>query len=135
MLDAGTGVVPSGGVKRAMFALLMIETLVWDCRYIRLMYCPRWNSPRSVAGEPGFGGKAGPSCAGFQFVQGSPGSSTPAGFPPVPLKGFDVNPAPADTGPGPWAKALSPCGVFGLDRTMCVWSSNTNTSGGVPGSA
>src|SRR5437762_3215944 len=102
MLDAATGTVPSGGVKRAMLALLMIETLVWACRYNRLIYCPRWNSPRSVVGGPGFGGESGPSCAGFQSVQRRlPSSSTPSGFPPTPLNGLSVNPAPLDTGPGP----------------------------------
>ena len=38
--EAGIGVPPPGGVKSAMFALLMIEALVWDCKYIRLMYWP-----------------------------------------------------------------------------------------------
>ena len=45
MFVAGPGTVPPGGVNRAMFALLMIEALIWDSRYIRLMYSPRWNSP------------------------------------------------------------------------------------------
>src|SRR6516225_3241557 len=125
MLDAASGVPPPGGVKRAIFALLMIETLVWACRYIRLMYCPRWNSPRSVVAGPGFAGESGPSCAGFQSVQGLPSSSTPAGLPPEPLKGFEVYPAPVDTDPGPCASALSPCGLFVLDRTIWVWSSKT----------
>ena len=35
------GVPPPGGVNSAMLALLMIETLVSDCKYIRLMYLPR----------------------------------------------------------------------------------------------
>src|SRR6516165_11101032 len=125
MLDAGIGVPPPGGVNSAIFALLMIETLVCAWRYIRLMYCPRWNSPRSVVAGPGFGGESGPSWAGFQSVQGLPSSSTPAGLPPVPLLGGAVNPAPVDTDPGPCASALSPCGLFVLDRTMCVWSSKT----------
>src|SRR5690349_21527075 len=117
MLDAASGVPPPGGVKSAIFALLMIETLVWACRYIRLMYCPRWNSPRSVVAGPGFAGESGPSCAGFQSVQGPPSSSTPDGFPPVPLKGLALNPPPIDTDPGPWASALNPLGLFMLDRT------------------
>ena len=90
MLSAGPGTPPPGGVNSAMFALLMIEMLVWAWRYIRLMYWPRWNSPSAVVAGPEFGGKLGPSCAGFQSVQGFPSSSTPAGFPPVPLKGFEV---------------------------------------------
>ncbi len=56
MLVAGLGTPPPGGVKSATFALLMIETLVCACRYIRLMYCPRWNSPTSVVAGPGLGG-------------------------------------------------------------------------------
>ena len=135
MLDAACGVPPPGGVKSAMLALLMTEMLVCDCRYMRLMYWPRWNSPRAVVGGPGLGGEAGPSWAGFQSVQGLPSSSTPIGLPPVPLNGLLANPAPEETGPGPCASALSPCGVFTLDRTMCVWSSKTNTSAGVPRSA
>src|SRR5690242_14646677 len=108
MFEAGMGVVPSGGVKRAMFALLIIAALVCACRYIRLMYCPRWNCPRSVVAGPGLAGESGPSCAGFQSVQGFPSSSTPAGFPPTPLNGLEVNPAPEDTDPGPCASALNP---------------------------
>src|ERR1700720_3675242 len=135
MLDAAPGVPPPGGVKSAIFALLMIETLVWAWRYIRLMYCPRWNSPRAVVGGPGFAGESGPSCAGFQSVQGLPSSSTPAAFPPTPLKGLTVNPAFVDAEPGPCASALNPWGLFVLDRTICVWSSKTNTSDGVPCSA
>ncbi len=53
----------------------------------------------------------------------------------MPLKGLLVNPAPVDTGPGPCASALNPCGVLRLVRTMCVWSSKTNTSDGIPFSA
>src|SRR5436190_21299019 len=120
MLVAGAGVPPPGGVKSAMFALLMIEMLVCACRYIRLMYCPKWNSPAPVVGGPGFGGKSGPSCAGFHGVHALPSSSTPAGFPPVPLNGLALNPAPLDTDPGPCASARKPCGVFVLERTMCV---------------
>src|SRR5215469_67735 len=108
MLDAACGGPPPGGVKRAILALLMIEILVCDCRYMRLMYCPKWNSPSAVAGGPGLGGEAGPSCAGFQSVQALPSSSTPAGLPPVPLNGLLVNLAPVDTGPGPCARARNP---------------------------
>src|SRR5947207_8591686 len=70
----------------------MMETLVWASRYIRLMYWPRWNSPRTVVGGPGFGGKSAwrsPTsnslrrrCAGFHGVQVPPSWSTTAGFPP-----------------------------------------------------
>ncbi len=94
------------------------------------MYCPRWNSPATVVGGPEFGGEVGLSCAGFQSVQGLPSSSTPAGFPPVPLKGLDVNPPAVDAGPGPCASALNPFGPFVLDRTICVWSSKTKRSRG-----
>src|SRR6266436_6423399 len=135
MLVTGCGVVEPGGVNRAKFALLMTETVVWASRYIRLMYSPRWNSPSSVVGGPEFGGESGPSCAGFQSVQGLPSSSTPAAFPPTPLKGLYANPPPVDTDPGPCASALNPWGLFVVDRTMWVWSSKTNTSDGVPCSA
>ena len=124
---AGPGTPPPGGVKRAMFALLMIDTLVCACRYIRLMYWPRWNSPAPVVGGPGLGGESGPSCPGFHGVHGLPNSSTPPGFPPVPLLGLPnglvglgKNPAPVETDPGPCASARSPCGLLVLDRTMCV---------------
>ena len=50
----------------------------------------------------------------------------------MPLKGLNVYPPPVDTEPGPCASALNPWGVFLLDRTMCVWSSNTNKSRGGP---
>src|SRR6266404_3612511 len=120
ILLAGPGTPPPGGVKRAMFALLMIETLVCACRYIRLMYWPRWNSPASVVGGPGLGGELGPSCPGFHGLQAKPSSSTPAGFPPLPLFGFAKKPAAVETEPGPCASALNPCGLFVLDRTMCV---------------
>lgn len=56
MLVAGPGTVVPGAVNRARFALLMIEMLVWDCRYILLMYWPRWNSPSAVVGGPELGG-------------------------------------------------------------------------------
>src|SRR6267154_4651846 len=118
MLVTGCGVFEPGGVNRAKFALLMTETVVWASRYIRLMYSPRWNSPSSVVGGPEFGGESGPSCAGFQSVQGLPSSSTPAAFPPVPLNGFDVYPPAKETGPGPCASARKPFGPFELDRTM-----------------
>src|SRR5512143_74202 len=108
MLVAGPGVPPPGGVKSAMFALLTIETLVCDWRYIRLMYWPRWNSPSTVVGGPGFGGKSGPSCDGFHGVQALPSSSTPGGLPPRPLNGFAVKPAAVDAAPGPCASARSP---------------------------
>src|SRR5216683_4138558 len=101
MFVAGPGVPPPGGVNRAMFALLTIETLVCACRYIRLTYCPRWNSPATVVGGPEFGGEFGPSWAGFQSVHGLPSSSTPLALPPAPLKGFVMYPPAADTGPGP----------------------------------
>src|SRR5439155_5614061 len=132
MFVAGPAPPPPGGVNSAMFALLMIDTLVCACRYIRLMYWPRWNSPATVVGAPGFGGKSGPSCAGFHGVHALPSSSTPAGLPPDPLKGFRKKPAPVDTDPGPCASARKPCGVFVLERTMCVWSSKTNKFLGGP---
>src|SRR5271169_3488454 len=143
MLYAGPGTVPPGGVNKAMLALLMIEQLVWACRYRRLMYCPNANSPKAVVSGPGLGGESGESWAGFQSVQALPNWSTPAGLPPVPLKGFDVNPAAMDAGPGPCASArsplpLAPFGPFGfglLVRTMWVWSSKTNTSEGTALSA
>src|SRR5207249_330571 len=132
MVIAGRGVPPPGGVNSAMFALLMIETLVCACRYKRLMYWPRWNSPSTVVGGPGFGGKSGSSCAGFHGVHALPSSSTPAGLPPVPLNGLAVKPAAVETGPGPCASALKPCGVLVLERTICVWSSKTNRFLGGP---
>src|SRR6267154_5744980 len=118
MFCAGRGTPPPGGVNSAKFALLMMDTAVGACRYIRLMYCPRWNSPSTVVGGPEFGGELGPSCAGFQSVQALPSSSTPRAFPPVPLKGFDVYPPAVETGPGPCASARKPFGPFELDRTM-----------------
>src|SRR5258707_14456305 len=93
------------------------------------MYWTRWNSPSTVVGGPGLGGKSGWSCVGFHGVQALPSSSTPTGFPPLvplalkPLSGLTVKPAPVDTEPGPCANARSPCGELVLDRTMCVWSS------------
>src|ERR1700739_4927466 len=78
MLVAGPGTVPPGGVNSPKFALLMIDALTWDSRYIRLMYSPRWNSPAAVVAAPGLGGDAGPSWAGFQLGQGLPNSSPPA---------------------------------------------------------
>src|SRR5438309_8285749 len=122
MLVAGPGVPPPGGVKRAMFALLMMETLVCASRYIRLMYWPRWNSPATVVAGPGFVGKSGWSWVGFQGVHVAPSSSTPAGFPPRPLLGLPcggvvagLNPAAVETEPVPCATALKPCGVFVLE--------------------
>src|SRR5437763_5953422 len=120
MLLAGMGAPPPSGVKSAMLALLMMETLVCDCRYIRSMYWPKWNSPASVVGVPGFLGKFGRSSRGFHGVHGFPSSSGPAAFPPVPLNGLTVNPASADDGPGPCASARKLCGLLVLDRTMCV---------------
>src|SRR5262249_18328640 len=103
-----------------MLALLMIETLVSDCKYIRLMYLPRGNSAATVVGGPGLGGVSGRSSRGFHGVQGLPSSSTPAGLPPVPLNGFDDQSPAAETVPGPCASARSPFALFTLERTMCV---------------
>src|SRR5258708_33621219 len=75
------GALPPG-LKRPRLALLMIETLVWASRYIRLMYWPRWNSPASVVGGPGFGGGAGLGCGRVHGRQALPRAATPDRVPP-----------------------------------------------------
>src|SRR5215831_13552193 len=119
------GGAPPPGLNRPRFALLMMATLVWDWRYMRMMYWPRWNSPRTVVGGPGLGGKSAwrsptsnslrSRLVGFKGVQVPPSSSTPAGFPPRPLLGLPnggvvagVNPAAVDAAPGPCASARRP---------------------------
>jgi len=135
MFLAGRGAGRVGSWTTAIFALLMIETLTWLSRKKRWMYLSMWNSPSSSVDGPGFGGESGSSSAGFQGVQALPSSSTPAGFPPRPLKGLTENPAAEEALPGPWASARRLWGLFVLVLTMCVWSSKTNKSCGGPVSA
>src|SRR5262244_478965 len=93
MFRAGRGAGRLGSGTRAMFALLMIDTLTWLWKKNRRMYMSIWNSPASSVGGPGFGGESGNSSRGFHGVHGLPSSSTPAGLPPRPLNGLTVNPA------------------------------------------
>jgi len=127
MFSAGLGVVWPGGVNKAMFALLMIDTLVCACRYIRLMYWPRWNSPRSVVAGPGLAGSQDRAAPGSRESTGCPTRRWPQDFRLCRCSGcrtvwfgLGKNPAPVETDPGPCASALNPCGLFVLERTMWV---------------